>query len=221
MEFIFSPIRVIRRMNWALTPKPLYHQTLFWTLGIIVPLILFLGFGYFYWRDYSFCFSAACFDYFFLVSKVPLLLLSTSIPLISIINNIHRTVQTNEQIEKTKEKNEYDKYFSHEKNIVDKISEIEERRFSFMHELNYVPGSIDDNIETECIMKIKRPYILYKKIFPSNNPGGELNYNPDFLFLSKIKSSWKGVSSLTIKNNTEFPFDNNELFFLQNINFIS
>lgn len=210
-------IIIFKKGKLSLTPKPLNHQPLFWVLGIIFPITLFLYFGSFVWDGNTFCLSEACYSNFFNASKLPLGLLSLSIPLVSIINNIHRTIQTNEQIERAKDRNKYDQYYSHEKNFIEKINEIKEIEFVVEYDENDLPGSNKDGLlaEINVKMKINRPYYLYKKLFKNNAPGRMVDYVPDVIFIEDIKKLWEEIEQEVIKSTNCNKYQHGDLFFYQ------
>ncbi|HGJ0772413.1 TPA: hypothetical protein ACJWBW_004534, partial [Salmonella enterica subsp. enterica serovar Concord] len=83
-------------------------------------------FGIFSWMGHSPQFDADGFSNFIEISKLPIALLSLSIPFVAIVANIHRTIQTENQIRKTQqqidlvtEKNRSDAYYAHLKNYSD------------------------------------------------------------------------------------------------------
>ncbi|MBT0307147.1 hypothetical protein [Morganella morganii] len=126
--------------------KPLTSQTLFW-LSIIIPIASFLYFGMFSWRGYIFQADADGFKKFIEISTLPLGLLSLSIPFTSVVNNIHRTIQTNKQIESSEIKNNIDIYYSHKKNLREGID------FLLTKELMI---NLDFNNESYKVAQIKR-----------------------------------------------------------------
>lgn len=109
--------------NFSMDSKPLTKQTLFW-LAIIVPVFSFFYFGAFSWNGCIFQFDMAGFKKFIEISALPLGLLSLSIPFTSVVNNIHRTIQTNKQIETVDSKNRIDLFYAHQKYFIDYIRSI-------------------------------------------------------------------------------------------------
>ncbi|WP_272520305.1 hypothetical protein [Providencia sp. PROV223] len=111
-----------KKKSFEIDAKPLSEQTLF-RLAIIIPIVSFLYFGVFAWWGKTPVISAHGFKRFIEISTLPLGLLSLTIPFTAVINNIHRTIQTNEQIEQTKRKSESDLFYSHRKDFVSYVGE--------------------------------------------------------------------------------------------------
>ncbi|EPG6064454.1 hypothetical protein [Proteus mirabilis] len=171
--------------------KPLTSQTLFW-LSIIIPIFSFLYFGLFSWRGCIFRVDADGFKKFIEISTLPLGLLSLSIPFTSVVNNIHRTIQTNKQIESSEIKNNIDIYYSHKKNLREGIDSLlvkelminldfnneNERtvtikRIIYNSTLKYFSGmpSIENKLEYESKMKVKiiNYHKLYDQVFTKSS----------------------------------------------------
>lgn len=130
--FIIAGIFGIARYfkTYKIDAKPLTQQTLFW-LAIVIPIVSFIYFGLFAWCGKTPVFSAHGFERFIKISTLPLGLLSLAIPFTAVINNIHRTVQTNEQIKQAESKNKSDFYFSHRKNTIDIFSSLIKEKINF------------------------------------------------------------------------------------------
>ncbi|WP_439953679.1 hypothetical protein ACS98V_00080 [Escherichia coli] len=114
---ILGVVVILYYFNWLkLNEKNLLKQPLF-IASIIIPLEMFILYGLWAWKGHSLDFTSEGFNQFLDISKLPLLILASSVPLASIVNNIHRTTQTENQIEKTQkqinlviEKNKTDCY---------------------------------------------------------------------------------------------------------------
>ncbi len=103
-------------LNVALMLNPkhgLGDQTLFW-LVVLVPLTYFIIFGAITWKDYSVALNAGGFDKFIEISKLPIGLLSLSLPLTALVTYLHSTAQTAKQIEK----NEHELFYLHRREFV-------------------------------------------------------------------------------------------------------
>lgn len=86
----------------ALNPDyGLAKQLLFW-MAVLIPVIYFVEFGSIAWTDYKPSLDKEGFDKFLEISKLPILLLSLSIPLTALVAKLHSTAQTARQIEKNK-----------------------------------------------------------------------------------------------------------------------
>ncbi|EDW4513151.1 hypothetical protein YX86_002852, partial [Salmonella enterica subsp. enterica] len=114
----FELIYISARNAFSMNSEPLTKQALFWS-SIRIPFISFIYFGLFSWANYKFQFNQEGFNNFISISKLPLGLLSLCIPFVAIVNNIHRTIQTDEQIQQTKLKNRTDLFYSHQKNYIE------------------------------------------------------------------------------------------------------
>lgn len=165
-----------RLKYFEMDEKPLTSQTLFW-LAISMPFFSFCYFGAFSWYGKPILFNADGFERFIKISTLPLGLLSLSIPLTAVINNIHRTIQTNKQIEETTKKNISDLYYSHKKFFfesmkdivyIDKSIEVKLSRYTGYKELNSVV------LITNINLKIKKYHYLYDSIYKSK----PYNYDP-------------------------------------------
>jgi len=165
-----------------LNEKSLHKQPLFW-LSISLPLASFLYFESAVWTDYYFLFNADGYNKFIEISKLPLALLALSIPFVSIVNNVHRTIQTEKQIQAAQEKNKIDSFYSHEKNIVEKIN--------LSTDVNYKIPSV---YSRDLKIKINNPYSLYKEIFQNSRPTIGPNYNPSVFFIGYINSRLNLIS---------------------------
>ncbi|MEK8893921.1 hypothetical protein ACXYUH_09295 [Escherichia coli] len=84
---------------FEMTEERLTKQNLF-KQSIRIPIISSLYFGIFSWMGHSPQFDADGFSNFIEISKLPIALLSLSIPFVAIVANIHRTIQTENQIRK-------------------------------------------------------------------------------------------------------------------------
>ncbi|HGJ3598990.1 TPA: hypothetical protein ACJW9A_004553, partial [Salmonella enterica subsp. enterica serovar Kentucky] len=98
---IFSIALIYYFMGWyKLTYNSLTSQGLFWG-AIFVPFLSFLYFGFFAWKGHSVDMSSEGLNTFIMISKLPLGLLSLSIPFVAIITSLHRSIQTATQISST------------------------------------------------------------------------------------------------------------------------
>jgi hypothetical protein len=163
---------------FILTEKNLFAQKLFW-LSILFPLFSFFYFGVFAWWGKNPVLSAHGYERFYEISKFPLLLLASSAPLGAIVNNIHRTIQTEKQIEEAKRKSLSDSYYSHFKHVVDYFTTLPPKKIS-------LDVSYSNKFNQE--FKISYPIHLYKFIYNKNSPdSGILNTNN--LYMSKLSDT--------------------------------
>ncbi|MGV2937762.1 hypothetical protein ACIPUA_22500 [Providencia sp. AGC89] len=122
-----------------LTSDSLDKQNLFW-IAIITPIIYFVIIGVIAWFGTDFNINYQGFNKFLEISKLPLGILALSPIFGVIVSNVHRTIQTEEQIKKTKQqieiakeqfnlvriKNNQDLFYSHYKYVTEKIADISE-----------------------------------------------------------------------------------------------
>ncbi|MBN3121960.1 hypothetical protein [Pectobacterium brasiliense] len=172
---IFILIIISTWKKWYILDKRnLFHQKLFW-LSVGVPTISFIYFGIFAWWGKTPVLSAHGYARFYDISKFPLLLLASSVPLASIVNNIHRTIQTEAQIETSETKNAIDRHLAHEKNFIEKAKEIllydirnavnhkgELKTLIFTDE-DISPEEAATNLLKTSNLKVTNPYLLYSQ----------------------------------------------------------
>ncbi|WP_413510456.1 hypothetical protein [Serratia liquefaciens] len=164
-----------------LDERQLSKQWLFW-LSILIPLLISLILSIPLWLQTKINLSADGYDNFLRVFKLPIGVLSLSIPLVAIVAHIHRTIQTAKQIELTNQKNTTDRFFSHNKHIVDALSSIKY-----------------DDIKVNKITitpKITHPFSLYRKIFPSSSYSNGIEIDSQYLFINSIVDTIEKIESL-------------------------
>ncbi|HED1620296.1 TPA: hypothetical protein R4T04_001882 [Enterobacter asburiae] len=188
----------ILRGWYKLDKKNLYRQKLFW-LSILLPIFSFFYFGYFCWVGKTPVLNAHGYYRFYEISKFPLLLLASSVPLASIVNNIHRTIQTEAQIQAAESKNSIDRHFAHEKNFIEKINHL--ATFKILNLSNndgsIVSSAVIDNekIATTDQVKITNPYLLYKKIYPNSATHNLSEFEPSSNFLKEIEGLLRDIDN--------------------------
>lgn len=197
---IMTSILIISIWNkwYRLDKKNLYRQKLFW-LSILLPVFSFFFFGYFAWSGKTPVLNAHGYYRFYEISKFPLLLLASSVPLASIVNNIHRTIQTEAQIQATESKNAIDRHYAHEKNFIEKINHLS--TFTILN-LSDNDGCIisstaidNEKIATTDQVKITNPYLLYKKIYPDSAAHDLSNFEPNRKFLEEIEALLRDIDN--------------------------
>lgn len=172
----FSIALLYYLMDWyKLTYSSLTSQWLFWG-AIFVPFLSFLYFGIFAWKGHSIDMSSEGLNRFIIISKLPLGLLSLSIPFVAIVTSAHRSIQTatqisstNTQIELIKKKNALDELFSREKNFVDKCVYIEKQ-------VGDIDIKLKDSIST-FTFNISAPHVLFHKIYNTTPNNGDITYD--------------------------------------------
>lgn len=194
LSIIVITLYIFWKNDWfQLNEKNLFHQKLFW-LAVIGPVFSFLYFGSFAWIGKSPVLSEHGYTRFYEISKFPLLLLASSVPLASIINNIHRTIQTESQIEASKIKNMSDLYYAHLKQVIDFMTNFPKLTLStFRSKYNHEEKS-SNIIKVEKEVFICLPHTLFKRMFlssPKTGPVWEIND----LFAKKVISTWSSLQS--------------------------
>lgn len=183
--FLISTGLVLWHRKWyVIDHSSLLRQGLFWW-AIIVPVLSFFYFGYFAWSGYTVSLDSEGFNQFVSISKLPIGLLSLSIPLVAIVVGAHRSIQTREQIESTtdqiaitKKKNSLDEYYAREKNFLDKCVFVEKR-------VGALPVSMSSGPE-EHPVSLSAPHKLFKKIYLDARPEEVSIYEPSDVLYRQI-----------------------------------
>lgn len=154
------------KLKLKLDEKNLSKQPLFW-FAIGIPTFLFFAFGLPLWKCLIFDFSEAGYNRFLEINKLPLYLFGTCVPLVAIIGYMHRTIQTESQINNTliqigltESKNKTDSYYSHIKFIIDGIKSLPTTEITH---INYSGADVKEKFT------LSQPYALYKRMFPKSN----------------------------------------------------
>ncbi|MGP2696514.1 hypothetical protein [Serratia nevei] len=154
-----------------LDERQLSEQWLFW-LSILIPLLISFILSIPLWLQTKINLSADGYDNFLRVFKLPIGVLSLSIPLVAIVAHIHRTIQTAKQIELTNQKNITDRFFAHHKYIVDSLSSIKG------HELKINQATITPTVS--------HPYALYRFIFPTSSYTSGIDISTQNVYIDSI-----------------------------------
>ncbi|PQY63134.1 hypothetical protein C5974_20140 [Cronobacter sakazakii] len=187
---IFTALWIVHiKFDLILNDKNLVKQPLFWSV-ILVPTLLFLYFGYFSWRGHLPKLDSNGFINFYNISKIPLLLLASSVPLAAMVANLHRTIQTESQINETKKKNSIDLYYSHIKFYTESFSKIP----SYELELHPLKKEVH----------LSHHFTLYKIIFPNSSPESNSTTEVNNEILEKIIHSWSMININLEKHNLEY-----------------
>ena len=183
-------------MKFALDERNLAKQFLFWA-AIILPILLFLIFGFPLWKNLTFSFSQDAYTLFLEVNKFPLYLFGTCVPLVAIVAYMHRTIQTEKQInytqaqiKLTEDKNKADSYYSHVKFVIDAINSFPKgavKHISF------------EKLEIEETFPFSQPYELYKRIFSLSNLDNGYSKQSNINFIIEVKSYFDNVNSALYK----------------------
>lgn len=189
-----------------MTSEPLTHQYLFWA-AILVPLTAFIIIGVICWYGHSVQLDATGFSNFLSLSKFPLALLSLSLPFGVIVTNIHRTIQTNEQISQTKKKNKIDEFYAHQKSHVEYFTSVINGELCFKekqrHKHAIIINPSIENTEKTVLIKVESPFKLYKKTF--NHASTSCNdFNVNQSIINKLKNRWESICQniQSLKDNT-------------------
>lgn len=189
---------------YILDKRNLFQQKLFW-ISIGLPFISFIYFGLFAWWGKTPVLSAHGYARFYEITKFPLLLLASSVPLASIVNNIHRTIQTEAQISSAETKNAIDRHLAHEKNFVEKAKEVlsYDIRSAINHKgefkkITFTGIEVDPKDDSSNLFKAEKihvtnPYLLYSQIYINSTTQPTADYTPCICFLKKIEDLFKSI----------------------------
>ncbi|WP_130831168.1 hypothetical protein [[Erwinia] mediterraneensis] len=204
LTYLFIEYTKNKKNNYfEMTEERLTKQNLF-KQSIRIPVISSLYFGIFSWLGHSPQFDAAGFENFIEISKLPIALLSLSIPFVAIVVNIHRTIQTENQIRKTQkqidlvtEKNRSDAYYAHLKNYSDIFKTLPSFTLSRRDNTTFEKGVVE--------LSVDHTYSLYKKIFTKSSISTGYNSEADRNFLKKLENTYDNIGCIIIKNNEIYP----------------
>ncbi|CAI1570434.1 Uncharacterised protein [Serratia proteamaculans] len=184
-ENIITMKRMINFEFLQLNERKLSEQWMFW-LSILIPLALSIILSIPLWLQTKINLSAEGYGNFLSIFKLPIGVLSLSIPLVAIVAHIHRTIQTAEQIQTTRKKNAADSFFSHHKFMIEAFGKITSKDISISKQpFEY---------------KIGDPYQLYDNFFEHSSY--ELGINPSNipLITSEIEIEIDKIDELLIKS---------------------
>ncbi|CAI1000591.1 Uncharacterised protein [Serratia fonticola] len=235
VEFIASTILftvlfsiIMYYFKWfILDDGNLFRQPLF-AVSILVPVYLFIILGVWVWKGNSMSFTSNGFSNFLIISKLPLLFLASSIPLASIVNNIHRTIQTEKQISESEKKNLSDSYYNHCRFTLDLFKTIQGKKIICNFKLNNSKSEVK---ETESQISIKYPLELYRKLFSTSSPekGAISSVNTSFLIF--MRNEWNvlyenAYNIINIKKDDDESFEDYQnrritLYYNMNISYVN
>lgn len=178
---LFLYCMYLYRVNaFNMNAEPLTHQHLFWA-ALFIPISAFLVTGLICWHNYKFQINAQGFDNFLNISKLPLALLSLSLPFGVVINNIHRTIQTDKQIKEAERKSKSDSFQSHRKNTMEMLGSLP---------LSHIP------IGGESVkLQFENNYVTYKACYPSASSTSNV-FVADKRFISRLDIHWINLNAL-------------------------
>ncbi|HEA3683431.1 TPA: hypothetical protein RVT99_004094 [Escherichia coli] len=192
---------------YLLNEQSLIKQKLFW-LSIGIPVLSFFYFGIFAWWGKVPVLSAHGYTRFYEISKFPLMLLASSVPLGAIVNNIHRTIQTETQLSRTehqielvKAKNKSDSFYAHQKSYADIFKTVP----SFIVSREFTEH---DDGKKYIELSISHPYILYMNIFTKSSIEEGYSKEISSLFMGRVQDYYKNINK-AIKScyNKETSYD--------------
>lgn len=178
--------RKIKTNYFKLDHRSLLEQRLFW-FSILYPFITFVFFGSFVWIEKfnSFSLTAKGYEHFLEISKFPLLFLAASVPLASIVNNLHRTIQTEKQITEAERKNKNDLHYNHLKFHTEFYKKIETRKIECKFK-----ESKEFTLNYEIY--IQHPLELYRKCYPGSS---EASFEINMHYIRAIKNQWNTINN--------------------------
>ena len=180
-----------------LDEKSLLQQPLFLT-SILLPFHTFLIYGIWSWMGHGINFTSDGFAHFIDISKLPLLLLASSVPLAAIVNNIHRTIQTEKQIMEAQQKNLQDSYINHRKFHLELYSKIEGKNIE--EDITETKRSHTVSKQTNNYkLYVKYPLELYRKSYGNPTPVNSNNINIKEDFLYELNRNWAEINKELIK----------------------
>ncbi|HBY0214516.1 TPA: hypothetical protein MIN91_19860 [Klebsiella pneumoniae] len=193
LVFFYTLYLTCKNKWYTLNEKNLLQQKVFW-LAIVFPVFSFFYFGLFAWWGKTPVLSAHGYARFYEISKFPLMLLASSVPLGAIVNNIHRTIQTERQIYESERKNNFDITINHMKHYTELFKKIETEQIIEQYEIFESINKPSIKKETVFSPKIHYPNNLYKKLFISKTNKKDILFITDKQFLNKIKYDWKHLN---------------------------
>ncbi len=171
---------IFHNNKWfGLNEENLLKQPLF-IASILIPLHTFMVYGFWVWKGHGIDFTANGFNNFLEISKLPLLLLASSVPLAAIVNNVHRTIQVEKQITETSRKNLSDSYYTHLKFITEAFEK------NIQHEIKFHDHSSK--------LKISHPLSLYRELFPKSNSEQGVNYEINKALFEFLSAEWEKLN---------------------------
>lgn len=188
---IFYLVYLIKVKAFTMNAEPLTHQPLF-KAAIIIPIVSFFLLGGVAWTGHSLKLDEQGLNNFLNISKLPLAVLSLAIPFGVIVNNIHRTIQTDKQIKEAERKNNLDRFYAHRKNTIEILQNFE---------LSTI-FAVNDEIQLE----FENSYSTYKKFYPQASINSS-NYNSSELFIYGITNLFQQLNKLLTITEFETKLD--------------
>lgn len=172
-----------KKNAFKMNAEPLTSQQLFWA-ALIIPFSAFIIVGIICWYGKSLRLDSIGFDNFLSISKLPLALLSLCLPLGVVVNNVHRTIQTDKQIKEAERKNKADGFYSHRKNTIEMFENL--------------PFKSIFIIDKKYKIEFENNYTTYKYCYPDASINSMI-YDADEEFTGRIQHNWLSLMD-KIKN---------------------
>lgn len=187
---IFLCCIFIKKRYYKINHKSLLEQPIFWvSIGVPLATCIFLGALIWVGKWHSFSLTSHGYSRFLEISKLPLLVLASAVPFASIINNLHRTIQTEKQISESEKKNKTDGYYAHAKFQTDYLKSLPETKLTT--NILQINGRLAEESKT---FKITYPLSLYKKLYPNCDPINGAEYDADKNYTALILKSWVKIN---------------------------
>lgn len=120
-----------------------------------------------------------------------------SIPFLAVINNIHRTIQTDVQIKEAKKKNLSDLFYSHQKNSIEYFA---------THIKHSLKVGVRQHIYEERLIKVKHSYKLYQRMF-SNSSSLSNDFTVSEEYKKAILHTWGRINAILLESNFRYNFN--------------
>jgi len=181
---------------YMLNHENLFSQKLFW-IAILTPTLSFIYFGFFSWLGHTPQLNSEGMSNFLSISKLPLLILASVVPLGVIVSNLHRTYQMEAQIKNAEIKNNMDAFYAHYKYHTETLAKIcSDKKLTHLKHNNF------DELNTLKIT-IRKPHSVYKLFFPASSPINGPEYTPSTkslpLLIKRIDNLTSSFSELDTK----------------------
>ncbi|ECV9990397.1 hypothetical protein F3Q50_16960, partial [Salmonella enterica subsp. enterica] len=174
MSYLFK-IKAFKMNAESLTHQPLFKAAL------TIPIISFFLLGFVAWNGHDFQIDTEGFNNFLNISKLPLAVLSLSIPLGVVVNNIHRTIQTDKQIKEAEKKNKVDFFYAHRKNTIEALQHLE---------------SLDiPLIKKNTKLEFENCYSTYRKCYPYASTTNS-NFDASKDYIQNAELIWRQLVEL-------------------------
>ncbi|EQA1638129.1 hypothetical protein O1F62_RS20965 [Enterobacter hormaechei] len=148
---VFYLLYLYKIKAFSMNAEPLTHQALF-KAALVIPIVSFILLGGIAWSGHSLQLDGEGMNNFLNISKLPLAALSLSIPFGVIVNNIHRTIQTDKQIKEAESKNSMDRFYAHRKNTIEILQNTELTSIFVVND--------------EVKLAFENSYSIYKRFYP-------------------------------------------------------